>query len=42
VSIVGRYVDNVASRHMTYDRKVFSKLQEQVGGMRVELDDDAS
>jgi hypothetical protein len=42
VSSVGWYVDSGASRHMTYDRKLFNKLQEQEGGMSVELGDDAT
>jgi hypothetical protein len=33
-------VDNGASRHTTYGRKLFSKLQKKKGGMRVELHDD--
>jgi hypothetical protein len=42
VSSVGWYVDSGASRHMTYDRKIFSRFQEQEGGMCVELGDDAT
>jgi hypothetical protein len=42
VSSVGWYVDSGASRHMTYDKKLFSRLQEQEGGMSVELGDDAT
>jgi hypothetical protein len=42
VSSVGWYVDNGASRHMTYDKKLFNRFQEQEGGMRVELGDDAT
>jgi hypothetical protein len=30
-SSVGWYVDSGASRHMTYDRKLFNKFQEQEG-----------
>jgi hypothetical protein len=41
VSGVGWYVDSGASRHMTYDRKIFNRFQEQEGGMLVELGDDA-
>jgi hypothetical protein len=36
------YVDSDALRYMTYDRKTFSKFQEQEEGMRVELVDDAT
>jgi hypothetical protein len=42
VSSVGWYVDNGASRHMTYDRSLFNRIQEQEGGMSVELGDDAT
>jgi hypothetical protein len=41
VSGVGWYVDSGASRHMTYDKKIFNRFQEQEGGMLVELGDDA-
>jgi hypothetical protein len=39
ISSVGWYVDSGASRHMTCDRKIFNKFQEQEGGMLVELGD---
>jgi hypothetical protein len=39
---IGWYVNSGASRHMTYDRSLFSRLQEQEGGMSVELGDDAT
>jgi hypothetical protein len=42
ISSVGYYVDNEASRHMTYDRKLFNGFQEQEGGTCVELGDDAT
>jgi len=43
VSSVRWYADSGASRrHMTYDRKIFNKLKEQEGGLRVELGDDAT
>jgi hypothetical protein len=42
VSSVGWYVDSGASRHMTYDRSLFNRFQEQEGGMSVELGDDAT
>jgi hypothetical protein len=29
-------------RHITYDKKIFSELQEQKGGTLVELSDDAT
>jgi hypothetical protein len=32
----------VGHQDMTYDKKLFSKLQEHEGGMRVELSDDAT
>jgi hypothetical protein len=41
VSRVGWYVDSGASRHMTYDRKILSRFQEQEGGLLVELSDNA-
>jgi hypothetical protein len=31
-----------ASRHMTYDKSLFSRIQEQEGGMTMELGDDAT
>jgi len=36
------YVDNGASRHMTYDRKIFSTIQYQEGVMCVDLGDDVT
>jgi hypothetical protein len=42
MSSVGWYVDNEASRHMTYDKSLFSRIQELEGGMTVELGDDAT
>jgi hypothetical protein len=42
MSSVGWYVDNGALRHMTYDRSLFNRIQEQEGGMSVELGDDAT
>jgi hypothetical protein len=42
VSIVGWYVGSEALRHMTYDPSLFSRFQEQVGCMSVELGDDAT
>jgi hypothetical protein len=35
-------VDSEASRHVTYDSFIFSKIQEKEGGMIVELHDDAT
>lgn len=40
VSRVGWYVVNGASRHMTCERKIFSRFQEQEVGMLVESSDD--
>jgi hypothetical protein len=34
-------VDNGPLRHMRYDRSLFNKIQEQEGGMTMELGDDA-
>ena len=42
VSSVGWYVDNGASRHMTFNRPLFNKIQEQEGYMTMELGDDAT
>jgi hypothetical protein len=42
VSSVGWYVNNGFLRHMTYDRSLFGKNQEQQGGMTEELGDDAT
>ena len=42
VSSVGWYVDNGASRHMTFNRSLFNKIQEQEGYMTMELGDDAT
>lgn len=38
---VGWYADSGASRHMTYEEKVFNRFQEQEQGMVVELGNDA-
>jgi hypothetical protein len=35
-------VDSGALRPMTYDRSLFNRIQEQEGGMSVELGDDAT
>ena len=42
VSSVGWYVDNGASRHMTFNRPLFNKIKEQQGYMTMELGDDAT
>lgn len=36
------YEENEASRHRTYDKKIFRRFQEQEGGMHVELGDDTT
>jgi hypothetical protein len=38
---VGWYLNNGASRHTTYDRKIFNKFQEKEKGMIVDLGEDA-
>jgi hypothetical protein len=35
-------VDNGTSRHVTHDRSLFNRIQEQEGSMSVELSDDAT
>ena len=40
--VLGWYVDDKASRHITYDKPLFNKFQEQGGGMSMELDGDVS
>jgi hypothetical protein len=42
ISGVGWYVDNGASRHMTFNKKAFNRLQEQEVDIQVELGDDAT
>ena len=42
MSRVGWYVDSGASKHMTSNKRAFSKLQEQEESMQVELGDDAT
>jgi hypothetical protein len=42
MSSVGCYVDNGASRHMTYDKTLFGMFQEQEKGMYVKLGDDVT
>ena len=42
VSSVGWCVDIGASRHITYNRSLFSRFQEQEGGMCMVLGDDAN
>ena len=39
---VGWCMDRGALRHITYDRFLFSKFEEQEGGMSMELRDDVS
>jgi hypothetical protein len=39
-SSVGWYVDGRENRHVTCNRKIFDKFNEQDVGMQVELDDD--
>jgi hypothetical protein len=41
-SSVGWYMDSGAPRHMTYDKTLFSKIQEKEGGLSVDLGDDAT
>jgi hypothetical protein len=42
ISGVGWYVDSGASKHMTFNKKAFNKLQEQEDGIQVELGNDAT
>jgi hypothetical protein len=42
ISSVGWYMDNGASKHMTFNKKVICKLQEGEDGIQVELGDDAT
>jgi hypothetical protein len=42
VSGIGWYVDIGALRHVTYDKKIFSRFQEEEGGMLAELGDDVT
>ena len=42
VSGVGWYVNNGASRHMTFNKKAFSKLPKREDGIQVEFGDDAT
>jgi hypothetical protein len=38
----GWYVDGGAYKHMDYDKNIFSRFQEQEGGLCVELGDDST
>jgi hypothetical protein len=42
IFIIEWYLDNKASRHMTFERSLFNIFQEQEGGMSVELGDNAT